>query len=175
VALDHSQHMLETALKVEDDGGGGSGGSGGAWSALVADFRHIPLRCHVGDLAIAAWSLSYLKVHYGDTWRDELHKVLKEIKRIIRPGGTVVVIETLGTAVDAPRRTGSQYYKHLSHLGFQFTWIRTDYLFDSVQEAEQQMRFFFGKVVANTVLKEGMRMVPECTGIWWSSVDDIPV
>jgi len=161
VALDYSPHMMQKAME-------------GNWSGFVSDFRYVSLRSHVGDLAIAGWSISYLKVNYEHTWREEMDKVFKEIKRILRPRGTVIIIETLGTGYESPRRAGSHYYQYLTQMGFQSCWVRTDYLFDSVEEAEQQMRFFFGKVVANRVLKENLKVVPECTGIWWCCVDDIP-
>ncbi|MDX1523773.1 MAG: class I SAM-dependent methyltransferase, partial [Anaerolineae bacterium] len=60
------------------------------------------------------------------------------------------------------------YYAFLEQsLGFAYTWIRTDFQFESLAEAERLNRFFFGDDLAEQVLKNEWVIVPECTGIWW--------
>ncbi len=59
------------------------------------------------------------------------------------------------------------YYDYLMASGFSSTWIRTDYRFSSLAEAEALTRFFFGEALAQKVVQEGWITVPECTGIWW--------
>lgn len=44
-----------------------------------------------------------------------LHPV-HQIRRILRPGGHVVVLETLGTAVEAPQRN-SYFYRMMEDMG----------------------------------------------------------
>lgn len=39
-----------------------------------------------------------------------------QIRRILRPGGHVVVLETLGTAVEAPQRN-SYFYRMMEEMG----------------------------------------------------------
>jgi hypothetical protein len=51
--------------------------------------------------------------------------------------------------------------------GFSRTWIRTDYRFASLPEAEDLTRFFFGDGLADRVADEALVVLPECTGIWW--------
>jgi hypothetical protein len=48
--------------------------------------------------------------------------------------------------------------------------IRTDYRFESLAEAEDLMRLFFGDTLADRVASEGLVILPECTGIWWLTV-----
>jgi hypothetical protein len=54
--------------------------------------------------------------------------------------------------------------------GFQTTNIRTDYQFDSLAEAEQLSRFFFGDELADEVVSKNWVILPECTGVWWKTV-----
>jgi hypothetical protein len=50
---------------------------------------------------------------------------------------------------------------------FQRRWARTDYAFDSPQQAADRLRFFFGDELAGRVLDEHLTIVPECTGFWY--------
>ena len=64
------------------------------------------------------------------------------------------------------------FYEHLeTALDFRRKWIRTDCKFDSDEEAEKSIRFFFGDSLANRVAAERLTIVPECTGIWWKKID----
>ena len=53
--------------------------------------------------------------------------------------------------------------------GLQHRWIRTDYQFESVKEAETMTRFFFGDELADRIVAEQLSILPECTGIWWTT------
>jgi hypothetical protein len=55
----------------------------------------------------------------------------------------------------------------LGEAGFKSTWIRTDYRFASLDEAEALTRFFFGDELAARVVANEWVILPECTGIWW--------
>ena len=81
----------------------------------------------------------------------------------------------------SPRSTEAlaDYYTFLQQAGFSSTWIRTDYRFESLAEAESLTRFFFGDELARTleqqcaaVVENGWVILPECTGIWWLDVDE---
>lgn len=50
---------------------------------------------------------------------------------------------------------------------FGATWIRTDYRFESLDEAERLTRFFFGGALADEVVRRKWITLPECTGLWW--------
>ncbi|MBN1311052.1 MAG: hypothetical protein JXB30_06495 [Anaerolineae bacterium] len=41
------------------------------------------------------------------------------------------------------------------------------YRFESLGEAEELPRFFFGEALADRVVQEELLVVPECTGVWW--------
>ena len=53
---------------------------------------------------------------------------------------------------------------------FAFKWIRMDYTFDSLEESEKWMRFFFGDEMGERVVKNNWLVVPECAGIWWKTL-----
>ncbi|KAJ1628379.1 S-adenosyl-L-methionine-dependent methyltransferase [Pavlovales sp. CCMP2436] len=148
-------------------------------SFAQADARTLPLPDASRDVALAGWALCYLKAEYefSDSsgrswgpWRDELDRAIDEIDRVLRPGGVAVILESLGTATETPRRLGSQYYAHLRLRGFEETWMRTDYKFASQAEAEALCLVFYGGAVSARVSEcPGCEsgLVPECTGVWW--------
>jgi hypothetical protein len=90
--------------------------------------------------------------------------------RIVRPGGTIILLETLGTNRQTPRPPTPELATFFDWLenahGFRRTWIRTDYRFASLQEAVELTRFFFGDEMADDIQARGSPVVPECTGIW---------
>ena len=86
----------------------------------------------------------------------------------------IIMLETLGTGRETPQPPNSvlaEYYRWLEHdQGFSAQWIRTDYRFESLDEAVQLTRFFFGDELATTVAAKKWTILPECTGIWWLTV-----
>ncbi|MBM4429144.1 MAG: class I SAM-dependent methyltransferase [Chloroflexi bacterium] len=162
-AVDSSAHMLEVATAKLQKSGLHN------WQVHVADHRRLPLADRSADLVIAGWSICYLAIWQGPAWRDELAHGLTEIKRILRPGGTIIILETLGTGYEIPHPPGEllDYYAFLDAEGFLSTWIRTDYRFESLAEAETLARFFFGDELAHTVAQKNWTILPECTGLWW--------
>ena len=103
----------------------------------------------------------------------EIEQALDEMRRILQPGGTIIIIETLGTGQSRPQPPTSglaKFYNWLEeHHNYQQAWIRTDYQFSSVAEADRLTRFFFGDELAERIHREQLRLIPECTGIWWLS------
>jgi ubiquinone/menaquinone biosynthesis C-methylase UbiE len=165
-AFDASQHMLDVAIaKLEKSGVQN-------WRVEVADHRNLPVADQVADIVISGWSICYIFAWHEETWRDELGKALAEMKRGLRPGGTIIILETLGTGYEMPHPldTLAAYYAFLEEEGFSSTWIRTDYQFKSLAEAEALTRFFFGEAMAEKVVNENLIMLPECTGVWWLRV-----
>jgi ubiquinone/menaquinone biosynthesis C-methylase UbiE len=162
-AYDSSAHMLERAranlgrLGLEN------------WRLEVADYRAVPAPSHGADLAIAGWAISHVVAGGEGDWRPEVDAALSEMERVLRPGGTAIVLETLGTghAEPHPPQGLFGYYEHLEAHGFAREEIRTDYRFASIAEAEQLTRFFFGDELADRVMGERSKIVPECTGVWW--------
>ena len=137
----------------------------------VADNRQIPASDDACDLIVVGWSLGHFVSWYPDSWLEEINRVLLEMKRVLRPGGTIIILETLGTGQKQPKpptRGLANYYAWLENdHGFSSTWIRTDYRFASAAEAEHLTRFFFGDELADQIVLKGQLTLPECTGIWW--------
>jgi len=139
------------------------------WDVDVADHRHLPVPDHSADLVVSGWSVAYLAVWYPETWRDELEKWMNEMKRVLKPNGKIILFESLGTGngTPIPLEHLKNYYPWLDGAGFQNKWIRTDYQFESVEEAADLAGFFFGAGMANQVRENRSVILPECTGVWW--------
>jgi ubiquinone/menaquinone biosynthesis C-methylase UbiE len=163
-ALDQSAAMLEVIEKkislIEQR----------SYQSIVADLRKLPLDDDCADIVTAGWSVCYVGSRNVENWKENVHQVIGEAKRLVRPGGTIIILETLGTGNETPVKPDflEPYYEVLEQeYHFQQRWIRTDYRFDSVNEAEELSRFFFGDALADQVRDKQTRIVPECTGIWW--------
>ena len=145
------------------------------WTVEVADNRALPLPDGVADLVLAGWSFGHSVAWYEERWRAEIGRALAEMQRVLRPGGTAVILETLGTGRETPEPPTeglADYYAWLEHAhGFSSTWIRTDYEFDSLAEAADLTGFFFGDDFARQVVEQQWIILPECTGLWWRRTD----
>jgi ubiquinone/menaquinone biosynthesis C-methylase UbiE len=139
------------------------------WQVELADHRKLPVEDASADLAVSGWSVSYLAVWNPDTWREQLEAWLAEMKRVLRLGSHIVLFESLGTGNESPIQLEhlKDFYPWLDEVGFQNKWIRTDYKFASVAEAEELSRFFFGDELGNKVRDNKWVILPECTGVWW--------
>jgi ubiquinone/menaquinone biosynthesis C-methylase UbiE len=162
-AFDASAHMLATAAQSLHEMGLNN------WSAQVADHRQIPVPNASADLVISGWAFCYLAVWGGADWGSALQDGLHEIERIIRSGGTVLILETLGTGEEKPNPPEhlNAYYDWLTEAGFERGWMRTDYRFESLEEAVELSTFFFGEEMGHKIREKNWRVLPECTGIWW--------
>ena len=142
------------------------------WEVNIADHRQLPVPDHSADLIVSGWSVSYLAVWNPDSWRAELEKALAEMKRVLKPGGYIVLFESLGTGNESPVKLEhlKNLYPWLDEQGFQKKWIRTDYQFESLDEAEYLARFFFGDELGDKVRLNNWIILPECTGVWWKKV-----
>jgi ubiquinone/menaquinone biosynthesis C-methylase UbiE len=165
LAFDRSPHMLErarAALAAE---------LGRNVSLSVADNRAIPLPPAAADIVLEGWSFGYTVNRSQDGWRSAAEALLGEVARLLKPGGTAILIETLGTGHRTPVSFGGSlgsFYGWLEgERGFAHRWIRTDYLFETVRKARELVEFFFGSMVDHDVLPSGQVRVPECTGLWW--------
>lgn len=53
------------------------------------------------------------------------------------------------------------FYPWLDQVGFQHKWIRTDYKFELLHEAEELSRFFFGDELGNKVVQNNWTILPQ--------------
>jgi ubiquinone/menaquinone biosynthesis C-methylase UbiE len=164
-AFDSSGHMLAVAEKSLHEMGLSN------WETAVTDHRQIPVPDSSADLVISGWSFCYLAVWGGAEWKSALQDGLREIERILRPGGTMSIIESLGTGTEKPNPPEhlEAYFDWLTETGFERGWMRTDYRFESLEEAVELSTFFFGEEMGQEVRQKNWVILPECTGIWWKS------
>jgi ubiquinone/menaquinone biosynthesis C-methylase UbiE len=166
-AFDLSKHMLEVIEgKLKNSGLNN-------WKTIVADYRYLPVEDKCTDIVMAGWSICYIASSNVSNWQNNIREVIAEMRRVIRPGGYLIILETMGTGNEIPQPPDflQGYYNMLkSEFDFVHTTIRTDYKFTSVEEAEELTRFFFGDELADRVDKLKLNIVPECTGIWWLKV-----
>ncbi|MCA9927735.1 MAG: class I SAM-dependent methyltransferase [Anaerolineales bacterium] len=164
-ALDQSAAMLRVAANKLRQTGWSN------WPLGVADNRHLPLVSETADFAVAGWSLAHSVGWYPDSWQAEIGLMLSEMTRMVKPGGVVLLLETLGTGRATPEPPSphlARYYDWLETVhGFERAWIRTDYQFTSPEEGAALTRFFFGDELADRILAQQMTVLPECTGVWW--------
>jgi ubiquinone/menaquinone biosynthesis C-methylase UbiE len=142
------------------------------WQVDVADHRHLPVEDHSVDLVVSGWSVSYLAVWNPEQPNQELDKWLVEMRRVLRKNGVIILFESLGTGNESPIRLEhvESTYQWLDDNGFQNKWIRTDYQFESLEEAVDLAGFFFGAELADRVRENRLVILPECTGVWWRKI-----
>jgi ubiquinone/menaquinone biosynthesis C-methylase UbiE len=165
-AFDASASMLQVAkIKLERSGLQHC-------RVAIADHRQLPISDASADLILAGWTIAQLVAWNLATWQTQVAPVLAEAQRALRPGGTIVIIETLGTGHATPYRPDklAPYYSWLEERGFASTWIRTDFQFESPAEAKALLGFFSGEAMAEEMVNKHGILVPECTGLWWLNV-----
>lgn len=165
IAADRSLPMLNVARQRLAETGTEN------WSLVSADHRNMPLPPSSVELAIAGWTFGSFVDEDPVNWEHAIREVLSEVQRILQPGGTCIIIETLGTGErfpSPPNQHLADYYQRLERENsFQSRWIRTDYQFRDLHEARELIGFFFGEKMAERVTENQHVIVPECTGIWW--------
>jgi len=163
LAFDLSAHMLgiarEKLRRLRPDGN---------WLTARADHRFLPLPDNSADLIVSGWSVSYVATWHPETWRVESESWLREARRVLRPTGTIILLESLGTGNETPIRLPhlKEFYAWLDAVGFAGTWIRTDYLFESNARADELVGFFFGDEMRSYIKRASAITLPECTGVW---------
>jgi len=161
-AMDLSHHMLTVAADLLKESGYKN------WNVYAADHRFIPRVSNCSDLIVSGWSFCYLVVWAESNWEDNLKLGLNESKRLLRDGGSIIIVETLGTGNTEPIIIDelAQYLEYLEKEGFQRTCIRTDYQFEDQEEAQDLVEFFFGIEMLENISLDDKPILPECTGIW---------
>ncbi len=137
---------------------------------IEADMRALPLANQWFDMAVAGWSIGHLRAWYDADWRSQMERVLSEMERTVRPGGELLILETLGTGQlepQPPTEKLAQYYDWLEiYRGFERRVLRTDYQFENVEAAVQATEFFFGPSLPERIRRHRWARIPEWTGLW---------
>jgi ubiquinone/menaquinone biosynthesis C-methylase UbiE len=137
----------------------------------LADSREMPVRSAWADFAVEGWAFLHIAVWHPDDWQVQLGRALGEMRRAVRPGGRMILIETLGTGETEPNVPANfrEVYDWLeTERGFQAEAIRTDYRFETMDQVREVVVPLFGeKMLAALVHTEAGIVVPECTGLWW--------
>lgn len=148
----------------------------GNWPLVQADGRQTPFASGWADVVTAGWAFGHLVGWYTDAWQQQAGRAIAEMQRTAKPGGTLIIMETLGTGVQqpAPPHAGlAAYYAWLENEhGFVRSTVATDYDFGSVERAVELCSFFFGEEMAERVRANGWSRVPEWTGVWGKRLGD---
>jgi ubiquinone/menaquinone biosynthesis C-methylase UbiE len=146
----------------------------GHWSLITGDMRVLPFPIASFDVVTAGWAIGHFTGWYPDNWQKQIEQVLDEMHRVAKPGGAIIVLETLttGSLTPAPPSPGlAAYYAWLENEGsFTRQEIRTDYQFASVEEAIAQTEFFFGPELSTAIRRNNWARLPEWTGVWGKRV-----
>jgi ubiquinone/menaquinone biosynthesis C-methylase UbiE len=136
------------------------------WSTAVADHRGLPVCTNYADIIVSGWSVCYLVDWYRAIWKNELNTAFHEMKRVLKPTGEIILIETMGTGFERPTPPPHllEYYAYLKELGFSHKWIRTDYKFNDLEEAKELTGFFFGEALKKQVSEKKWVILPAYGG-----------
>lgn len=162
--FDRSEHMIrfaERALAASPD----------RIEFAVAENEELPPRNDEFDIFIEGWSFGHSAVAASTaTVETVTARLVENATKNVRSGGTVFLLETLGTNVDEPYVPHAKlelFYRFLeSDHGFSRHEIRTDYRFDTIDDAVRIMGFFFGEEMAQSVRMRDATVIPEWTGLW---------
>jgi ubiquinone/menaquinone biosynthesis C-methylase UbiE len=138
---------------------------------LPGGYEQIPLSNSSVDLVIEGWSFMYYYKLSLPNWKDKINCALIEMNRILKPGGKIILIETLGTMETEPQvfNFAAPFYNYLEEeQDFKRINIRTDYKFNTIKDAEALITFFFGEDMGKMVHQRKDIIVPECTGLWYT-------
>ncbi|MFD0964051.1 class I SAM-dependent methyltransferase [Pseudofulvibacter geojedonensis] len=138
----------------------------------VAENKSIPLPDNTADVVIEGWSLGYMVAKSGTVWEKEIDKVLAEMERLLKPNGMILIFGTLGTGAHKPAPPNKELanlYEYLENKkGFSVTpWFKTDYEFDSVDQAVELISFFWSNNFGEYIKTKQSLIVEECTAIWY--------
>jgi ubiquinone/menaquinone biosynthesis C-methylase UbiE len=144
--------------------------SHGDWDLVQGDMHDIPFAPRTADVVVAGWSIGHLRSWFADQWQLFIGHILSEMQRLTKPGGALIIIETLGTGSLIPHPPTpelAEYYDWLEDKWeFNRQEIQTDYVFPSVATAVEYTEFFFGAGLAEKIRTNNWSRLPEWTGVW---------
>jgi ubiquinone/menaquinone biosynthesis C-methylase UbiE len=136
----------------------------------IGQNESLPVIQEKADIFIEGWSFGHTIVEHNNDIQSTTEQIINNIRRNTTVDSVKVIIETLGTNVNAPIYINNdlkQFYRIIEEeYGFKRTIVKTDYKFDDYREAAQIMGFFFGEEMERGIIKRKCEIVPEYTGIW---------
>lgn len=137
---------------------------------INADNRSIPLPDQQFDLITAGWSFGHTTEWVVGAWHADVRAAINEMLRLLRPHGSAIIFETLGSGSTVPQpptpALAECYALFEQEFGFVRTPIQTDYRFESADECRALTGFFFGTAMEGTLQPDGTMILPEWTGAW---------
>lgn len=165
-----SIHALDIHFPMLEENRTQRAAVGESWEIIQGDMQDLPAAAGSYDIVIAGWAIGHLRFWFDTNWRDIIGRVVSEMARVTRPGGTLIILETLGTGFNSPTPPApelAEYYYWLeAKNGFSRSEIQTDYLFIDIDQAVESTEFFFGKDLSRQIIEKKWRRLPEWTGIW---------
>ncbi|QHT61839.1 class I SAM-dependent methyltransferase [Paenibacillus lycopersici] len=140
------------------------------WRKAQGMNDRLPLADDAVDLLTAGWTVCYSASANVPDWENNLARILREIARVVKPGGTAILFENFGTGTSVPNPPDflTAYYAKLEgQYGFSHQHIQTDFVFESMEEAAALTEFFFGREISEEVVRTKAKRVPGFTGVWW--------
>lgn len=135
----------------------------------LADNLDLPA-AEQADIFIEGWSWGHSIVEGPGSVEDMAARLFENARRNLAPGGTAILIETMGTNQDEPApphpRLGEFYALLRTTYRLRQEILRTDYRFPSAQQAAETLGFFFGEPMRLAVAERGAPQIPEWTGVW---------
>jgi ubiquinone/menaquinone biosynthesis C-methylase UbiE len=142
----------------------------GNWALVQGDLRELPFPKNHFDVITAGWAIGHFQGWHITDWQFQVDRAINEMLQVVKPGGTLIIIETLTTGSNIPAPPTerlAEYYRHLeNNWGFTRQEISTDYQFRDLEEAVELVRFFFGEALAQKVRENNWVRLPEWTGVW---------
>ena len=123
---------------------------------------------------ISGWSVSYVATWNPDDWHEQADAWMHEAQHVLRPGGYTILFKSWEQEMKrlSDYRVSRDSTGWLAETEFMSRWIRTDYRFDSPEQAEQLAGFFFGEEMKTRIRNGPPITLPECTGVWWKNASD---
>jgi len=146
------------------------------WGLIQGDLRVLPFLENLFDVITAGWAIGHFQGWYSSDWHVQVDQAINEMIRTLKPGGEMVIMETLttGSKIPAPptERLAAYYARLENRWGFTRQEISTDYQFRDLNEAVELTGFFFGDELAQKVRENNWVRLPEWTGVWWRQKDN---
>ena len=140
------------------------------WGLLQGDLRVLPFPENRFDVVTAGWAIGHFQGWHTEDWQFQVDRAIREMLRVVKLGGVLIIIETLTTGSTTPAPPTerlAEYYSRLENKWeFQRQQISTDYVFQDLAEAIELSEFFFGDKLAQKVRQNNWIRLPEWTGVW---------